>query len=422
MQMMKLKNIILSIFIIGFGIVLSNWIYGNILEKKVDNYLKYSPKIQHQLQGFSYETLKVNPIMGSILLTNVSVQNACSFRADEITIFLKHKEAREIARTKQINQLSFCKLEAVNLHCTQDDKEVFLEKAEVNFNGWIDANDVKATQSREQDIQITFANLRGDLVHWVNFMDDIHWNNEEDIIKNCTLDLTILPLKNTLRINNWQLNSTFINIKGGGLLVNRESLLTRLNVEFASFDFIMNSNKGIQYGDENTSGIYSVKQFDYKMNGRFYFNEQGKILNDSSVASIEVEAEDLNIVFDDETKRLYANRLAFIGIALEECRINNLIINTYLQNGKWYINNTNLLSPLLSADVNGIVSYNYANPEQSKIDSSNILIHNVQPQLKGSIEGVERMFGLHIPRSGDSLVLQLKGSLKQPLVKGIHYN
>ncbi len=419
---MKLKNIALSILGLGLILLVSNWVYGNVLTKKVDHYLKSNSKLYRQLPSFTYQGIRVHPLRGSVSLENVEVTQGCSFKAEEVHVYLNHKEARDIARNNNIEQLSYCKIVAENVRCEKDGYDLFVEKAEIKYDGWIDAKDIKKTQETNQDLKVKLTHLKGALDYFCGFENKINWDNKNDVVQSCVFSGSLLPIKNELQIDQFQLYSSLLNISAEATLVNKESFLRGLKLKSAQFDIQLQSQKYIQYGLENTTGVYAAQGVDQKMKGEILFDEQGDMINDSSAVNVDLSAKGLSIIFDEDTKRLYAGRLAFVGVSLEECTINDLVLQMELHQGKWYVDNSKLISPLLSADINGVIKYDFKKPGQSLIDSSNFVIHNIQPQVKGSIEGIERIFGLHIPRSGDSLVLQLKGSLKQPLVKGIHYN
>jgi len=78
-------------------------------------------------------------------------------------------------------------------------------------------------------------------------------------------------------------------------------------------------------------------------------------------------------------------------------------------------------SPILNTSLMGSVKYNKRSPEKSNMENISMRISSVKPKLKSALKNLERFFDVVIPSEGDDFVLEIRGELDKPQIKGIHY-
>lgn len=411
---MRIKSIIVSIFIIIFGGIFANWQYGESLAKKIDQRIKSNPLITRNFKSFSYSKVKVCPITAEITFYDLVIENDYIAKGQEVVIKMTYAEAQELANTNNLEQLTKLGVFAKAINIQQNNKSLSISNLTLRFKGLFRSDIKQDILNNSQNINLLIEDLEGSN----NLFGELNWNAKEDKIQYLKVNMITNVDKQSIRLNEIELISTLANATWEGTYFYNKDLNPK-NIKFSGK--ITSRGKPINYGSINTIGSYGIEEFSTISTGEFFFDDKVNIDGSISNAKIKLNLSGASLQFNQETRRVYANRLSLLGINIEDIRISDLQLNGNIRNGDLSIFNTNLKSPLLSAKIKSLIDCDFIKPDNSIIKSSELKIDIKQPNLKGSLEGVERIFGLNIPRSGNDIVVEMKGSIKKPLIKGVHY-
>lgn len=411
---MKIKLIIGSLLILVLGTTIFDWQYGLKLANRIEANIETNPLIKKNFSKVSFSGIKVSPILSKVTFQDFRAENGYSIKCDRLIIKMKHNEARELSQTNSLEKLTKLALFADNLNVLKQKEWYSASKFSLKFNGDIKPNDfpnaLKSSQNAELHAEMltTSGEIFGDLT----------WNEDLDEIKSINANLSNDANAQMVTLKGLKVVSSLINTDIKAKYYYNNDLKSE-KVQFVSD--IVSVNKTIGFGNISNIGLYSIDGIVQHAVGELVFDKSGEIDQKNTTCKINMTVQNASLDFNKETRRMYTNQLSIVGVNLDDLRISNLYLNGELRNGDLFLSNTKMQTPLLNAKIKSQIKFDFVKPHESLIKTSEVKVDIIEPNLKGSFEGIERLFGLKIPRSGDELVLEFKGSLKKPLIKGVHY-
>lgn len=411
---MRIKIILTSLLIIILGGFFANWQYGISLSNKIDQRIKSNPLITKNFKSFSYSKIEVCPITAEVTFYDLEITDDYVAKGKEVVIKMTYAEARELAATNNLKQLTKLGVIAKTIEIEKNNKSLSISNLTLRFKGLFKSDFKQDILDHSQKINLLIEDLKGN----DNLFDELNWNPEEDSIQLLKINMISNAAKQRIKLNEIELVSTLVNSNWEGTYFYDEALNPK-KVKFSGKT--ISCNKPINYGSINTIGSYGIEKLNTVCTGELFLDDKINIDGSKSKAKIKLSLSGASLQFNKETRRVYSNRLSLLGISIDDIRITDLQLNGNIDNGDLSIFNTKLKSPLLNAKIKSLITCDFIKPDNSIIKTSELKIDITQPNLKGSLEGVERIFGLNIPRSGNDIIVELKGPLKKPLIKGVHY-
>jgi hypothetical protein len=109
------------------------------------------------------------------------------------------------------------------------------------------------------------------------------------------------------------------------------------------------------------------------------------------------------------------------GIDINQIMINSLNLNYQTSDQQIKIEQGKLDSSLVDANIRADLKLNDQYPNLSKINDFKVELSNFTGNLRNLFETMETRMGVSLPRDGDAIVLEMKGTFAQPQIKGLHY-
>jgi len=411
---MKTKLIIGSLLILILGAVIFDWQYGLEIANRIEANIENNPLIKKNFSEVSYSRIKVSPILSKVTFIDFKAKTDYLIECDELVIKMAYDEAQELAQTNRLEKLTKLSLSAYNLNVLKNKEWYKASSFLLIFKGDVNPNDLSNALSSSQGVDLYVENIKtsGEI------FGDLKWNEEIDEINKFSALLSNNAEAKMATLKKMDIVSTLINVDLKAKYFYTNDLKPE-KVQFVS-DVVSVGNI-ISFGDVKDKGLYTIDGLVQRATGEVIFDSFGKVDHKRTSCKTYMAINNAILDFNKETRRMYTNQLSLIGVNLDDLRINKLDFNGELRGGDLYLSDTRLYSPLLKAKIQSQIKFDFIKPHESLIKSSAVNVNIIDPNLKGSFEGIERLFGFQIPRSGDELVLELKGPLKKPLVKGVHY-
>lgn len=420
---MKAKILIPLIVLLSLTVFIGNWIYGNVYAKRLDDYLSDIPSSK-----FNYEVVKVNPLWSIITFKNFSYSDQGSsntFQSAVVRLTMKHAEAFKIAKTKKIEQLSKLQLEFIDFKVSQQGELVFSgENMLIDFSGNLNQqklNDINK-QFPDENQELSF------LIKDVEVYKEMFGNNLCGNICSSFNDIQSAKIKISFTPNKKELDVEHISIKTKALSLIGETEITYtgngvddFSVSKADVDCNLELTKKVNWNGGSADSKYSVGSLDSSFKGGIEFNANGEVVTPLSGASFSLNMKDFTVDYQGYEKERVRMQLSMLGIDVNELLVSELSVNARMNNGELLFDNTNFVSPLLEASLKGKIKYDKNHPGKSDLENIKMQIGNIKPKLKNALETLEKSFGIVIPKEGDDFVLEVKGKLDKPQIKGIHY-
>lgn len=412
---MRIKLIMLSIFVIVIGGTFANWQYGTVLAKRIDNRIQSDPYFETLFDEISYSKIKVCPIASRLTFENLYVKKHYEIRSKELVLKLKYKEAQELAQTNNLDVLSKLGLYASDIEIVVKSDTIVSKDLLFNFIGHIEPRELSKYINYNQSIDL----YARDLELGQGLLGDLKWDRTNDRVKTCRLNMVLDAKGKELKIKDMELVSTLLNINWEGFLA-YEGNLEPKHLKFSSK--IKSVGAPVEYGNINTIGLYSVEDLLQSTFTDFYFNTDGTVDDEKSKALVDLSISKAKYTFSNSFRSSYMNQLALVGIGIDHLDISDMALKSSISDGNLSVTNSYINTSIFNTKLNSNIECNYGYPKYSVIRDAKLEFNVVQPNIKNSLESVERLFGLNIPRSANGdILLELKGSLNRPLIKGLHY-
>lgn len=442
----KVKLIVGIVVVIVGLLFAANWIIGNILEQKLAQNIDKSIEKKDEEIDFSYEELKVNPILAQITLQNSSLEynelnSLMNFTWDKAVYKGSYSDLINLisGEADQINKLHSLEMDFDNLKFSGEVKDEsnfdFLfsfGQLGIDFDGALALkdldNDFKKILAHNQKFHFRGSDFR---VDFPNLFDKILINSnlQEKLLNLAQIDLNldyradnkVIKIKETVDSN----HSTG-ELTGAIKLLGAELN----NITGIEIDLESNSEfevKDLKWGLANKTGRYTVDkvsaQSDFAIDRKIDFAEYNKDALLLGRSDYKIDLKGLKAEFDGRLKeRLSSHPVVMIsGIDINEIMVDDLNLDYQTDDRRVQLKDSNLNSSLFDADIKADIVMNNQDSALSKINNFKVKLTDLQGNLGMLVKGMESRMGISLPREGDAIVLKVKGTFAQPQIKGIHY-
>ncbi len=422
---MKAKVLVPILLFILISVFAGNWIYGKMSAKKIDKYLQ-----QIDYSEIEYSQVKVNPLMSKLTFYDFKYSVPDSellIESKVLIVSMKHNEALEISKKGEVERITRLGLDFDEIKLYSDSKDPILigENLIIDFKGDLcqdcldDLDNEFPAEEQKFNLHLhdaIISNLEPNRkIPYTSVL------NGFENIQDLNVQMVFDPNKKELNINKVLIDTDALEFEGGGKLVYKGNGLEHSKASLLSLKYESKLNEEFTWQDNNSSGKYKIKSFTSKFKGQIEFDEDGEIERLTPGTSLSINLKDLALEFDGDTKKKMEGQLSMIGIKPEELVVNEFKLNTKIDSENVKIQDTKLVLPVLQATLDANLKINEDNPDDSEIEQVELKISNIAPNVKKALTGFEGTFGFKIPWEGENIVLEMKGSMKKPQIKGIHY-
>lgn len=419
---MKAK-VIVPVLLLIISVFAGNWILGSIASRKLDERLTKLPdhiKVE-------YSELKVNPLWSSITLKKISYTNPNSgytIQSEVLRVKMKYKEALEIFKNGKLESLSKLDLDFDHFKLSNN-KEMYLlgEDMIINFDGYLSQKDLKALQHKfpdeNQNLSINLQNAEVSKVQ----LEDGRMNgalNKLTTIKSAELNMALRPKAKRLDFER-------INIDAGDLMFDADvnmdyqgEGIEGFSAKMVDLRYNTQLTDGVEWGEEGEAK-FTLQEFDSSFDGIFNYDEDGELKGAPEKAKFSLKLKDLGMQFEGSEKQQMEAQLSMLGLKSQDLFVTELTIQADIKDGRCEIKNTNLNLSVFEASLDAALILDENKVEGSDIEQMQMRISSINPKLNEAVSNLANTFGFKIPRDGDDILLEVRGSLSKPQVKGIHY-
>ena len=420
---MKAKIVIPALLVLVVSALAGNWIYGNMSAKKIDAFLKHS----QDKVPVEYEEIKVNPLFSKITFKNFYYElpdKSAVIESELLVANIKHSEAIEIAQKGKVEKLTKLGLDFNELIIKADEKEVFVsENFVVDFEGNMNEEKLKNLSEKfpEENQTLVLTIINGEIKNMPNQAFKLNNNLVNgNVIEKANLKFELKPGDKEISLEDIVVKTATSKMNGEMELDYNGNGFDDLKVLEVELKYDAGSLGKVDFSDENF-GAYTMDFFESFVEGRLKLDENGELLIDESSMDVNFEMKDLEFDFAKGIKNNIDASTSMLGINSEDIKITEFVVNSSLKSGKLEIKDTRLILPMLEADLKGNLVFGTNEFEEGEIKDLKMEITNLNPKLSESLQGLASTFGFKIPFDGDDIILEVKGTVKNPQVKGVHY-
>ncbi len=418
------SKILVSALILLVVFFTGNWIYGNISAKKLDLYLQQFPINSRPY----YTDLKVNPLCSKITFKNFSLvypNSNFKIESDVLYVKIKHSEAMEISKTRRVDKLTGLALDFENAKLSGNDEAIFAGKnVKINFDGDMSSQKYQAMNVNFPDEKQQLS-LKIEEGAWMQNPTKDNWLTRfligSNKIEYADIQIVLNHGEHTIDFDKVKINTGTLQMEGNAKVYYAGQGLNDFVPYQINMKYDLRSNDQFNWGESNAGGKYSLQSFNSTFDGELKLDENYDLKSSFSKMKFSLNLKDLNVEYDGESGSGMEAQLMMLGLKPEDLRVDELVFNTQINDGRCIVDNAKLVLPVLVATLNADIKMHGVNMDSTEIETMEMRIANIEPNLQSSLVSFERTFGFRIPRDGDDILLQIKGSLGHPQIKGIHY-
>ncbi len=425
---MKVKILIPVHLILITVLYAGNWIYGKQIASKIDSQLKNSFQAGLVPYDISYSKIEVNPLFSEFIFHDLIIKdkkNDLILESQKLKVKMKYAEALELSKTYNFEHVTYIKskFDNVSIKNYNGKSYVLSDRMDFDFDGNINQlmyrSLLQALPTEKQEVYIKFNDFHLDHSSFHLYNQHKGVVNPNEKITEGIIHLVYKPENQMLYVKNFDLDSesfvfeNAIDVKIGGLK------LDELHANQINFSSNFKNKKEVSLGEKtNGQGFYKLKYIESSMHGNAVLDNNGNI-DTKHLPEFNLL---LNIKgLSAEQKGLSKGLGSILSIPSDSITIDALVFQSQLKDGRLTVSDSKLESSLMNANLVADIKYDQLNPDKSEIESFEFRLSQIKSELQNGFKNIESMLGFTLPRDGDDIVLELKGSLYAPKIKGVDY-
>ena len=429
---MKAKIVVVIVAVLGAGLFVGNLVLGNSLGIKLKNHLEVALQQGPYPKEISIEEVTVNPLLSKIKLKGVKLvdrKHLQEFSSLLIEVDMPYQEALRLVNSKQVEEIQSFRLKAHDLQVlsTPSKGRINISETVVDFDGQLTREDIDQLDlkfpSTKQNIILSVKDLKltaHDLFAQLGIPQDQQalWSTVDKGV----LSIEYLPNQKKLVFNDVTLQSTLFSYESEGAWEYSgdgfES--AKLIAVDADTEFKLLPDK-LEWGRAEKTGRFSLAKMNGSFKGNMAYDSDKKMIGTRSDNEFSFVMEDLSVRYAGRKKTEMDTKSLLLGVSLNEIVINKLLINSTIKSDELVIKDVRLESSLLNASLEGVVKLNPLNLNFSQIENAKLRVNILDSGLEGRVATIEMMMGRAFPREGNTIALNIYGSLGKPKVQGLPF-
>ncbi|MBS2212345.1 hypothetical protein KEM09_13095 [Carboxylicivirga mesophila] len=424
--MMKKLLILIALLILVFT---GNWVYGNILSKKIEDRILLLSKSVNDRLVVKFDHVKVNPLLSKLQLKGLqvtTVEGQELAQGEKVVLDMPYNEAIRLLNGKKVDELKALKLKVDNLRVGIDEAggELLLGHLFIDFNGAINKADIQTIQtafpSVNQRLRVQAKDVTLGQTPWLHALGfnpeqikDVNQFNE------LSIECELQPLQSQLKLVKFNLDADWLDCQSSGVLNYVGEGLTNAKAKKAesSFNLKLKQN-GMTWGDATTNGKFSLDKLSIKSDAVVdYSGSTPSVQSQSS----HILLENLSVEYAGTKRAQLEAQTALLGLKMDKITVGKLAINSVLANDWLTITDSELQSSFMDIDLNAKVNVSSEAPGASQIESATLIVSNLAPGIQNGLSTFELMTMQSLPRNGDAIILEMTGPVSRPVIKGLRY-
>ncbi|MCT4643414.1 MAG: hypothetical protein N4A74_00400, partial [Carboxylicivirga sp.] len=395
------RKLLLIIVILIMGVIAGNWIYGNILAKKIEASLEERVKLLSEDWQLEVDKIKVNPLLSKLQFKGLVVKTVDGkdvAEVQEMVLDMPYHEAMRLLKSKQFDEIKSLKLKcselAVFMEAAGD--KLLAEELIIDFEGHLTKKDIENLDTKfpdtKQELSIDATELSLAQTPWMNNLgftpEQIEdYNQMEELSMHIVFD----PKKQEIELEDFHMYSPLLSLTSNGKLNYAGEGIEGMETLKTQSSFNCQLNKGgISWGDPETTGKFSLGNFHIKTDGVVAYQDEIPMV-ESQTASFLIE--DLKVEYSGNKKDQLQAQTALLGIDVNNLELEKLALNSNLRDQKLIISDSEIKSSLLDATLKAELEINAMAPQTSQIKKGKLVVSKLQPGLQNALSTFELMTG-----------------------------
>ncbi|MBI9064712.1 MAG: hypothetical protein JEZ14_22190 [Marinilabiliaceae bacterium] len=429
---MKAKLIVVIGAVLVSALFVGNLVLGNSLAVKLKNQLELSLNKGDSPKNVSIEEVSVSPLFSKIKLKGLKVvdqQHQQALSSPLIEVDMPYQEALRLANSKKVEEIKSFRLKVHDLELLSipSNNRITIDESVVDFDGHLTRADINQLDqhfpSKKQHITVSVNDLKltaCELYTYLGISQDQlqQWST----LTQGAFSIEFLPNKKELVFKDVVLKSSLFTYQSAGLWKYSGDGFkqAKLTVVDADTEFKLLPDK-LEWGRADKTGRFSLAKMEGSFKGNMEYDSHKKMIGTRSDNEFSFAMDDLSVRYAGRKKAEMDTRSILLGVSLNEIVIYKLRLNSKIKNDELIIKDTRLESSLLNASLEGVVKLNPLNLNFSQIKNAKLLIDIHDSGLEGRVSTIEMMMGRALPREGNTIALQIYGSLNKPKVHGLPF-
>ena len=427
-----MKKIFITVGVLIAIALLGNFVYGLQLAQKVDDNLKSGIEKGLFPFEFTYSKIKVNPLFSEFTFYNLDIKSKDEeqlLTAEKLDVNMKYAEALELSQNGKLEKLTSLKLkfDELDIFAGEDIAVLDAERFNLDFSGSLDQFSkekmMQQLPAEKQELYFDVQKLKvnPDFLSQGKFNMYSMYADKE--ISSGTCRVLFNPQTNHIIISEFEFLTSDYDMDGDFDMEYEGVSTDDFKPKMIVFNSETHSKGKVFVENPMLPGFkYSVDSFNNNMSGKFIFGQEDNLMEGMNPEfNIHFDVKGINFELPEEQKSQMNAQMSMFGITADDLKVDEFLINSELKDGKLTVNDTRLVLPVFKADLLADLNMKYTSLNESEINNLNLTISDINPDVKNSLQTIEQMLGFKFPVEGDNIVFEVKGSLGNPQVKGIHY-
>ncbi|MHA2054799.1 MAG: hypothetical protein ACW99F_14525 [Candidatus Hodarchaeales archaeon] len=437
MNTKRISVLILStLLIIIIGLLIANWLIGKSIARDIDESLQQMITSGKIPESISYQEIHASPLFSSMKIKGLKIDekyNDFNVNIDEVQINFSSKQILKwLKGTEDFNELhSFtivCSDPNLNFN---NEMQINSEKIKLEFDGSLhkDVFIMNSDSLLNSKLQLKF-NIDELKIARPSIFEEMYLDEElqrkASRIDNISLEIKYDPKSHKVVINNLQLSSPIYDFKltGDCLLPDSLSKITGNIVVNNNLSFTM-APGGISWQGNDETGKFELEKLSISTKGKLtsVFDYRGRFKKLLPENEFSVNLEGLKYHLPDEILRDMKKSDVLEIFTRDDLRIEiiEFSANYQLKHNRLIVKDAALTTPAFKVFLNGRFYLPDEEDNDVTIRRAQIEIESRSKKWGEKIKQLEEKNNQYLPREDGNIVLEIRGTLDKPKIKGIDF-
>lgn len=424
--MKKLLLIVTALLILVFA---GNWVYGNVLSRKIEDRLIHFSKQINDRVILQFDNIHVNPLLSKLQFKGLqltTVDGRELAKGSTVVLDMPYQEAIRLLNGKQVKELKSLKVKIQNLtvFLASQGEQLEVKSLFADFDGNLRKEDLANIQVKlpelKQRLSISADGVEWEQAHWPDALGFTAMQKKQLAqLNRVKLVCEFKPESKQFELIDLRVNAPLFDSYSNGIVNYSGDGLSAVKLTQSDYDFQIGlKERGMEWGDANSTGKYSIGKLSLKTDARLSYTDSGSVVQSQN---IDLDLNDLTVEYAGKRRAQLEAKTALLGLKMDKIVVKKLSLHSGLSADELVIKNSVLQSSILDMSVDAKLELVQSAIKTSQINNATVILSNLAPGIHNGLATLELMTGQKLPRKGEDIVLEMSGSLVRPNIKGIRY-
>ena len=433
----RISVLILStLLIIIIGLLIANWLIGKSIARDIDESLQQLMASGKIPESISYQRITASPLFSSMKIKGLTIdekRNDFDLNIDEVKIIFSSKQI-----LKWLNQTEdFKELNSFKVVCNDpifdfnNEMQINSRKLKLEFDGLLtkDVFEKKSDQFFDSKLRLKFSINELEFTNLTNF-EEMYFDEDMKAklsrINKVNLDIKYDPKSKKVIVDNLDLISPIfdLNFTGDCVLPDPQDKITGNLVVNNNVSFDL-APGGLSWQGNDETGKIELEKLSISTQGQLtsVFDYRGRFKKLLPENEFSINLKNLKYHLPDEIHEdMGKNEVLDIFTPDNACiEIKDFIANYNLKHNRLIVKDASLTTSDFRVFLNGRFYLPEGKNKDVTIRRAQIKIKSRSKKWEKKIKQLEQKNNQQLPREGGEIVLEIRGTLDKPQIKGIDF-